>query len=243
MKLHTRLCVSIFLIVLIAFQVKCEPKFGRGGGGRGGRGGSSGGHSFGGSRHSSSGSKGNWFSNFFFGSKVSSAASAPSSSHGTSQSHATYPKQPAHNPTYSAPPPAYDTIGGVRQPPSYGSLSKPNYAGHSPDHGRVPPPSYTQSQAAYGGSANYAGAGPKYLGANNFQPHQQTNHFPMFTPQTQSNYILFGTHNCRKFKFLLCSTLVLPFFPGIFAALSTLVISSSLLWIWRKQRWIYKQLT
>lgn len=189
--------VLFFTIVVLHLvdHANGEPKFGRGGGGRGGG-------SRGGSRHSSSGGGGSWFSNLFSGSKSKSVPSSSSSS-SSAASSSSYPRQPAHNPSYSASPPAYDTIAGVRQPPSYGSLGggHGNYAGFNNQHqARVPPPTYTQSQSAYG-FANYAGAGPVYVGSKNgFQsPHQSPqpqSHFGMFTPQTQSNYA-FNINKCQ----------------------------------------------
>lgn len=142
-----------------------DAKFGRGGGGRG-RGSSRGwgSHS---SSSSHSTSKGNWFTNLFVSSKVSSAASSPSISKTNTNAQHNYPRQPAHNPSYDKPPP----YSRVDSPPAYSSL--------------YPHGSHGQPNTFSGTSSIHANTFTG--GSRTFQPNTQPqNAFPMFTPQTQS---------------------------------------------------------
>lgn len=110
-KLMLWAMVLLMLITLLLVPGN-DAKFGRSGGSR------SRGSSRGWGSRSSSSSKGNWFTNLFASSKVSSAASSPSISKTNTNTQHNYPRQPAHNPSFDKPPP-YSRVGS---PPSYSSL-------------------------------------------------------------------------------------------------------------------------
>lgn len=156
----------LLMLTMLLLVPGNDAKFGRGGGGRG-RGSSSGSRGWGSrSSTSHSSSKGNWFTNLFVSSKVSSAASSPSVSKTNTNVQHNYPRQPAYNPSFDKPP----SYSRFDSPPSYSSLYPQN------SHGQ---PTFSGTSSIHANTFTD--------GSRTFQPQRvQHNVFPMFTPQSQS---------------------------------------------------------